>query len=126
MTPIYAKICGDMQRGRRMKAVKTLCEKVAPVQRKKMKKKIIFGHNPKSATPKVGTAILLGLLFPLLGKSLYHCPIPLPILTLTLYLTEDVCKSPGTGRNQGTWSSFENRRFDSRVPYDKEILYIRI
>ena len=31
MTPIYAKICGDMQRGGRLKAVKTLREQVAPV-----------------------------------------------------------------------------------------------
>ena len=41
--------------------MKTLCEKVAPVPRKKIKKKIIFG-NPKVGTainPKVGTAILL-------------------------------------------------------------------
>ena len=43
LTPIRAKIGGDVQRGRRMKAVKTLCEKVAPVQRKKIKKIIIFG-----------------------------------------------------------------------------------
>ena len=34
VTPIRTKIGGDVQRGRRMKAVKTLCEKVAPVQRK--------------------------------------------------------------------------------------------
>ena len=45
-----------------MKAVKTLCEKVAPVQRKKIKKKIIF-LEPKVGIailePKVGIAILL-------------------------------------------------------------------
>ena len=35
VAPIRSKIGGDVQRGRRMKAVKTLYEKVAPVPRKK-------------------------------------------------------------------------------------------
>ena len=36
VAPIRAKIGGDVQRGRGMKAVKTLYEKVAPVLRKKI------------------------------------------------------------------------------------------
>ena len=54
-----AKIGGDVQHGRRMKAVKTPCEKVAPVQRKKIKKKIIFGLNTKSiAIPTFGVVAI--------------------------------------------------------------------
>ena len=44
VVPIRAKIGGDVQRGRGMKAVKTMYEKVAPVQRKK----IIKNKNPIS------------------------------------------------------------------------------